>query len=101
MNFGEIQQELIRILREHFTTIRAPEEISTDSGPQFISHDLNQFLKIWGVRHRKSSEYNPHSNLRAETAVKTAKRTLMTATKSDGSPHWDAVARALTLQGKK
>ena len=47
------------------------------------------------MRHRKSSEYNPHSNLRAETGVKTAKRSLMTATKSDGSPNWDAVAGAL------
>ena len=42
-----------------------------------------------------SSEYNPHSNLRAETAVKTAKRLLMTCTKSNGSPDWDMVTRAL------
>ena len=88
-------KDLIKILREHFMTLGTAEEISTDSGPQFISHEFSQFLKTWGVRHRKSSEYNAHSNLRAETGVKTAKRLLMTATKSDGSPDWDMVAQAL------
>ena len=79
-------KDLTKILREHFMVFGAAEEISTDSGSQFISHEFNEFLQTWGVKHRMSSEYNPHSNLRAETGVKTAKRLLMTATKSDGSP---------------
>ena len=32
--------------------------------------------------------------MRAESSVKTSKRALMTATRSDGSPNWDMVARA-------
>ena len=56
---------------------------------------MEQFLARWGVRHRTSSDYNPHSNLRAETAVKTAKRLLMTSTGSDGSPIWDKVCQAI------
>ena len=32
--------------------------------------------------------------MRAESSVKTLKRALMTATRSDGSPNWDMVARA-------
>ena len=42
-----------------------------------------------------SSAYHPHSNLRAETAVKSGKRILLDNTKSDGSPNWDKVCRAL------
>ena len=42
-----------------------------------------------------SSAYHPHSNLRVETAVKSGKRLLMDNTKSDGSPDWDRVLRAL------
>ena len=88
-------KDLIKILRTMFLTFGAAEELSTDSGSQFISHELREFLSKWEVRHRISSEYNPHSNLRAETAVKTAKRSLMTCTKSNGTPDWDMVARAL------
>ena len=62
---------------------------------QFISHDLVSFLEKWGVKHRKSAPYNPHANLRAETAVKSAKRILTLNTKSDGSPNWDSIKRAL------
>ena len=86
--------DLIKVLRDVFTTFGAAEEISTDAGSQFMSHAFKDFLKRWGVSHRVSSEYNPHSNLRAESAVKTSKRTLMTSTRSDGSPDWDRVARA-------
>ena len=49
---------------------------------------MEDFVARWGVDHRISADYNPHSNLRAETGVKTAKRTLMTSTHSDGSPGW-------------
>ena len=45
--------------------------------------------------HRVSSAYHPHSNLRAETAVKSGKRLLMDNTRSDGSPDWDRVINAL------
>ena len=69
--------------------------MSHNGGPQFISHELASFLEKWGVKHRRSSPYNPHANLRAETAVKTAKRILTSNTKSDGSPNWDDIKRAL------
>ena len=69
--------------------------ISTDDGSQFRANEMENFLTRWGVEHRNSSNYNPHSNLRAETGAKTAKRLLMTSTKSDGSPDWDKVSQAL------
>ena len=54
-------------------------------------NEINTFLTRWGVERRISSDYNPNSNLRSETGVKTAKRPLMTSTKSN----WDKVSQAL------
>ena len=90
-------KELMKRFRDIFTTFGVPQEITTDGGPQFSSHDLVLFLEKWGVQHRKSAPYNPHANLRAETAVKSAKRILTSKSKSDGSPNWDSIKRA-TLQ---
>ena len=88
-------KELITIVREMFTTFGVAETISTDHGSQFRASEMEYFLTRWGVEHRISSDYNLHSNLRAETGVKTAKRLLMTSTKFDGSPDWDKVSQAL------
>ena len=72
------------------------EIFSIDAGPQFKSQQFKKFLADWGVEeHRVSSAYFPHSNLRAETAVKTAKRLIRDNTASDGTPNWDKVSRAL------
>ena len=72
-----------------FYTIDVAESIITDGGCQFGANEMENFLTRWGVEHRNSSDYNPHSNLRAETGEKAAKGLLMTSTKSDGSPDWD------------
>ena len=66
-----------------------------DGGPQFSSHDLVLLLENWGVKHRKSAPYNPHINLGADTVVKSAKCILTSNTKSDVSPNWDSIKRAL------
>ena len=80
-------KELIKVFRDIFNTFCVPQEITTDGGPQFSSHDLVLRLEKWGVQHRKSATYNPHTNFRAETAVKSAKRILTPNRKSDGSPN--------------
>ena len=88
--------DLISRLKHHFCTFGIAEEISSDDGPQFRSSQFQQFIQLWGVKnHRVSSAYHPHSNLRAETAVKSGKRILLDNTKSDGSPDWDKVIRAV------
>ena len=58
------------------------ENLATDDGSQFRAHIIEDFLTRWGVEHKISADYNPHSNLRAETGVKTAKRLLLTRTHS-------------------
>ena len=87
--------DLIRNLKDYFTTFGICQEFSSDSGPQFQSSHFQNFLKSWGIKHRTSSSYFPKSNLRAETAVKSAKRIVLDNSKLDGSPDLDKIARAL------
>ena len=63
---------LVKILRELSTTFGVAENLTSDDRPQFRAHDTQEFLARWGIEHRVSAAYNPHSNLRAESAVKTA-----------------------------
>ena len=73
----ETAKELIRVLREFFCTWGAPEELATDGGSTYVAASTQRFLSNWAVRHRVSSAYNPHSNLRAESAVKSVKRMIV------------------------
>ena len=45
---------LVRLLLTYFGTFGVPDEISTDSGPEFIAFSTQQFLKTWSVKHRVS-----------------------------------------------
>ena len=79
-----------------FTTYGVPEDISSDGGPPFNSHDFAAFLRAWNVRWRLSSAHYPQSNGRAEAAVKTAKRILLgNIDRMTGELNTDAAARAL------
>ena len=60
-----------------------------------MSESTQQFLKTWGIRHRVSSVAFPHSNCRAEVAVKTAKRLIRDNAGPQGSLDTDRFARAL------
>ena len=64
---------LANVLRETFAAYGIPGTITTDGGPEFAAHFTRELLANWGVRHRICSAYNPHSNNRAETAVKSMK----------------------------
>ena len=70
----ESSAELIRLLRLLFCQYGVPEELASDGATVFTSVQTKRFLEIWGVQHRVSSAYFPHSNLRAETGVKSMKR---------------------------
>jgi malate/lactate dehydrogenase len=52
-------------------------------------------LKAWGIRHRLSSAYNPHSNCRAELAVKVGKKLLRDNMGHGGSLDTDKIMRAV------
>ena len=80
---------LVNILRDQLTTFGIAENLTSVDGSQFRAHVTQEFLDRSGV------DYNPHVNIRAESAVKTAKSILMTSTRTDGSRVWDTVSRGL------
>jgi hypothetical protein len=86
---------LVKRTREYFTNFNIPEEIATDGGPQRMSEVFQKSLKAWGIRHRLSSAYNPHSNCRAELAVKVGKKLLRDNTGHGGSLDTDKIMRAV------
>ena len=86
---------LIRHLRSFFATFGVPEEISSDGGPEFTADCTEAFMRHWGIRHRLSSAHFPQSNDRAEVAVKTAKRLLMSNTGPSGSLNHDHFLQAM------
>ena len=71
--FRNVHQTLLR----WFRTFGVPEELATDGGPPFQSHDYQTFLRTWNIDRRLSSAHYPQSNGRAEAAVKSAKRILL------------------------
>ena len=88
-------KSLVAKSREYFTNFNIPEEIATDGGPQLTSNTFQKSLKAWGIRHRLSASYNPHSNCRAELAVKAGKRLLRDNVGPGGSLDTDRVMRAV------
>ena len=89
--------ELIRTLKQYFSTFGIANQITSDGGPQYVSRQLEEFLKTWGVEHRMSSSYFPHANQRAEQGVKSAKRMLRENTGADGRLDKDTFLRALMM----
>ena len=88
-------QKLISICRDLFIQYGAAEELSSDGGPQFTAQRFQEFLKSWGVKHRRSSVGYPQSNGRAEVGVKAAKRIIHNNLSADGSLDNDRAARAI------
>ena len=64
-----------------------PEQVFSNSGPQFSCAEFAQFANTWGFVHSTSSPRYPQSNVLAEKAVQTAKRIAMKATASRRDPY--------------
>ena len=86
---------LIRSLRMVFATFGVAEELSSDGGPEYTAHEVDEFLKQWDVHHRLSSAYNSESNGRAEVGVKAMKRLLVDNVNADGSLDSDKFVAAI------
>ena len=74
-----------------------PEELSSDGGSTYMSYETQKFLANYGVRHRVSSVAYPHSNQRAELAVKSMKRLIRENTGPNGSLNNDSFLRAVMM----
>ena len=86
---------LISALRRIFVTFGIAEELTSDGGSEYTSNAAQTFLSNWGTRHRVSSVAFPHSNCRAEIAVKTVKRLIMNNTGPAGTLDTDHFQRAM------
>ena len=88
---------MVKTLKEYFSTLGIAQQVTGDGGAQFTSSVTKKFFKDWGVNHRMSSTYFPHSNQCAEHGVKSAKRMLKENIGGDGSLNTDKFLRALLL----
>ncbi|UYV74121.1 K02A2.6-like [Cordylochernes scorpioides] len=61
---------IIYHLRQVFARFGLPELLVTDNGRQFVSKELEEFTKMNGIRHTKTSPYNPSTNGLAERYVR-------------------------------
>ena len=64
----------IEKLREMFARYGNPEQLVSDNGPQFTSHEFAEFMKRNGIKHILVAPYHPRSNGQAERFVQTFKQ---------------------------
>ena len=66
----------INKLRLLFAYVGLPEEIVSDNGPQFSSHEFKDFTRQNGIKHTLVPPYHPQSNGFAERGVQIVKKAL-------------------------
>ena len=66
----------ISILHHLFASYGLPEQIVSDNGPQFISSEFADFMKLNDVKHIRCAPYHPSSNGAVERLVQTFKQAL-------------------------
>ena len=67
---------VINALKSIFGRHGIPEALISDNGPQFNSHEFEEFTKKYDIRHETSSPHYPQSNGQAERFVQTIKNIL-------------------------
>ena len=71
-------QRTIAELRKIFAAHGLPEQLVSDSGPQFVSEEFATFMKTNGVKHIRCAPYHPASNGAVERLVQTFKKAIKT-----------------------
>lgn len=79
-------KKTIEKLEEMFSRYGIPVQLVSDNGPQFVSEEMEAFLRRNGIQHIKSAPYHPATNGLAERFVQTLKLSLK-ASVSQGSLH--------------
>ena len=92
---GEVTSKtVIKWLRYLFARFGLPEEIVTDNGPQFRSHEFAEFLCCHDIRHSTTVPYNPSANGMVERLNRTLKESIQ-AIQLQGEQWEDALVRGL------
>ena len=66
-------------MKSQISSYGIPDELISDSGPQFAGEEFPQFMKDYDIKHITSSPYHPQANGQAQRTVQTVKRLLVTA----------------------
>ena len=74
---------VIKAMKRQFARHGIPDELVTDNGPQFESHEYSRFAREYGFTIVKSSPYYSRGNGKAESAVKIAKNILKKSRKEN------------------
>ena len=69
--------DTIRVLRDLFGRFGLPQVCVSDGGPQFTSHEFEDFMKKNGISHIPTPPYHPASNGQIETMVNNFKKAMM------------------------
>ena len=67
----------IEELRRLFAAYGLPKQVVTDSGPQFVSQEFANFMKLNGIKRIKTVPYHPASNGAIERLVQMFKKSMM------------------------
>ena len=57
-----ISYKIMEFLDKVFAIFGHCTILTTDNGPQFLSHHFSEFLRLRGIIHKRSSLFNPQSN---------------------------------------
>ncbi|XP_046561038.1 uncharacterized protein K02A2.6-like [Haliotis rubra] len=82
-------RRVITAMKTVFARHGIPDEVFTDNGPQFRSHEFRQFAHDWQFKHNTSSPNYPQSNGLAEKAVQIVKNILL---KENQDPYMGSLA---------
>lgn len=75
--------DIITKMKQIFSRHGIPEQVVSDNGPQYSSHEFEIFAKNYGFVHKTSSPRYPQSNGLAERTVQTAKNILEKSSNGD------------------
>ena len=70
---------VIEKMKSIFSRHGIPSVVRSDGGPQFKSHEFDEFAKSWEFKHELSDPYYPRGNSKVERSVQTVKNLIIKA----------------------
>ena len=85
-------ETVVQHTKSIFAKYCIPKETFSDNGPEFSSRTYKQFCKEWDISHDRSSPEHSNSNGLVERTIRTVKRTLRKAKRSNNDVHLSLLA---------